>query len=203
MAYTTPSTWVGTTVVTAAQLNAQIRDNMDHVNTNMSYGAGVLLTAATVSGTVSSLTLSTAVPQTYRNLFIRGEGVSGYGAIGDLYLRINNDSANNYKWANVGRDTSAAAIDESSAAAAGIKVIKNFGTTTTGQQNSSFDCRIFQYTSTTVARNLLGASIGNTQYCVSVFGSYIAIGTTIGTMSVYCSAGSLSAGEFYVYGFNG
>lgn len=72
MAWTAPSTWTTGTVVTAAQLNAQLRDNMKELWREVAYAqiTSNATTAATTEGTATQIVSSGAVTYTAEPILI-------------------------------------------------------------------------------------------------------------------------------------
>ena len=59
MAWTVPSTWVSAAVLTAAQLNAQVRDNLAYLKDRTQVGSG---TVTTVAASVVSVAVTFPTP---------------------------------------------------------------------------------------------------------------------------------------------
>lgn len=91
--WTTPRTWVTGEVVTAAQLNEQIRDNEDWLKA----GAIEKLDSHTVTGSDTATITFTGLSGSYSMLLIHGYARSDHAATPDeLLITFNSDTGANY-----------------------------------------------------------------------------------------------------------
>jgi hypothetical protein len=200
MAYTTPSTWSGTTVVTAAQLNAQLRDNMDFVATNMRYFGGVLIAAGTVAGTTTYS--FTSIPATYKHLMLRAYDL--YGTTNSyLQIQFNGDSGANYTYMAGGANSGGVSADYGANNATGVRLINGDALRGTVTQPSALEIKIFDYAGT-IVKQLVGTGMSGSSYMMAIGGSWNSTaGTaTIGTVTVSSGAGNWN-GKLLLFGFDG
>lgn len=100
MAWTAPRTWTVGQILTAAQLNTDVRDNMLYLAGSTGLGGVIglhLLASGTVAGTVAANIDLTSISGSYRNLQLQLLGRGDRVATSDsVLLRLNNDSGSNY-----------------------------------------------------------------------------------------------------------
>jgi hypothetical protein len=94
MVWTTPRTWSTGEIVTAAQLNTHLRDDLNYL-----YDNRVVKIAESVLGaSAASVTLS-SIPGTYRNLFILWQARGDTAAVNtQMQLQFNGDTGANYDY---------------------------------------------------------------------------------------------------------
>jgi hypothetical protein len=198
MAYTTPSTWSGTTVVTAAQLNAQLRDNMDFVATNMRYFGGVLIASGTVAGTTTYS--FTTIPTTYKHLMLRGYDL--YGTTNSyLIMQFNGDTGANYNYMNGGGNVSGANWAYGATGATGMRFLNGDALRGTVTMPNTFEIKIFDYAGT-YNKVIMGVGAAAAVYSGSIGGNYTVGSTTIGTITILSGAGNWN-GNLLLFGFDG
>lgn len=123
MAWNTPITWVANTILTAAQLNAQVRDNMNVTAAAVATTAGRLITTTGANALAERAILDdiietseTTTSTTYTDLATPGPSVTmttGAKALVFINASVDNDTANEVSFASfaVSGDTTSAAID--------------------------------------------------------------------------------------------
>lgn len=203
MAYTTPYTWPagGTYVVTAAKLNEQLRDNMDYAYTNIGYNGGYVISTGT-AGSVSTYTFS-SIPATYTHLVVRGYGLYALGAVTEVALRFNSDSANNYDDFSRTYRWNVAVSDQGAAARSNIRLTdgySGFGTSST--DNTYFEAHIARYSGTVGYKSVWAQTVG---YAAGGMGGgqWLVAGSAITSVTVLTNNGSVFWGILSLYGYNG
>ena len=94
MAWTAPRTWVTAEVVTAAQMNEQVRDNSTWLKANTAQ----LISETVLTGDAATITFA-SIPATYRHLLIKWYARGDEDATNvEMYLTFNNDTGNNYDY---------------------------------------------------------------------------------------------------------
>lgn len=200
MSYITPITWVGTTVVTVAQLNEQIRDNMDYVHTNLGYADGYVISSVNV-GSVTSYTLA-SIPATYTHLAARGYDMKALSGAGDQFLRMtfNGDTGNNYSGGLYGVvvNTNAAVLTGNDNVAY-LNVL--VGASTASNRLAVFESRILNYAGTANHRFVEGRFASRYQVG-GQGGVWMSVGTAITSITYALSTGGTFTGNIALYGFN-
>ena len=92
MAWTAHRTWVTAEVVTAAQMNEQVRDNSTWLKANTAQ----LISETVLTGDAATITF-TSIPATFKHLQIKWFARNDNDAINvEVQLTFNNDTGNNY-----------------------------------------------------------------------------------------------------------
>ena len=96
MAWTAPRTWVTNEVVTAANMNTHVRDNLSYLKGETDKMAEFVIDSTELSGDTASVTF-TSISASYDILRLAYEARTDNAATSDsLLLTFNNDTGNNY-----------------------------------------------------------------------------------------------------------
>jgi hypothetical protein len=105
MAWTSPLTWAVGQLVTAAQMNIHVRDNLQFLYDRGIPGSSKIAETILVADTVSPITLG-SIPSTYRHLALELNVRSARATVNEsMTLRFNGDSTANYHWVNLSGTT--------------------------------------------------------------------------------------------------
>jgi hypothetical protein len=193
--WTNPRTWADGTVVTAAQLNTDIRDNTVILRANALSGMGELIETLNPSGS-SGITTAT-LPATYDHLAFVAYDLVGSASV-EMYIQFNSDTGANYRTAGIGRDSHGTTVAVDNDSATGIVI----GHCANGTNEAGFiRGYIMSYNNTTLIKYAHAVSWAHIWEFSAGGGWTGGFASAINTITFYPASGTFS-GTICVYGLN-
>jgi hypothetical protein len=196
--WTTPKTMADQDPTLYGDWNTYLRDNLLYLYDQQTKKGGILIASTTVAAAVSYSFSS--IPATFTHLRLRGYQLYTVTAAAQLRFRFNADTGANYDYGSWGRTYASGTLNDGATGATSILTGSAVSLTTTQANGMVFEADIFDYTSSTYQKHMLGkfGALGANGGFGGVWRAAVA---AINAIEIATSTGNNFWGKLELYGF--
>jgi hypothetical protein len=196
--WTTPKTMADQDPTLYGDWNTYLRDNLLYLYSMVTKKSGILIASTTVS---AAATYSfTSIPATWTHLRLRGYQLYTVTAAAQIRFRLNADTGSNYEYGSWGRTFATGTLNDGSAGATSILTGSSVSLTTTQADGMVFEADIFDYTSNTYYKHMMG-KFGSRSANGGFGGIWRGAAAAINAIEIATSTGNNFWGKLELYGW--